>query len=122
MGNIQSIIGYHPNFQGDVDSSFGSDLHSASFQEISTALRIKPDINIFYRTPCSGSSRFSRRSANIRTPTGILFIIYNLINKKIFKDYINKLPENLLLRIFAQLNKIDLVHVMATCNRFSLIG
>jgi len=74
VNNLKYLIVILPsNFQGDVDSSFGSDLHSASFQEISTALRIKPDINIFYRTPCSGSSRFSRRNVNIRTPIGIYY-------------------------------------------------
>lgn len=94
-------------FRGDLDSSFGSDIHSASFMDISDALRTKPDINIFYRTPCSGASRFSRRSSSVR-----LAVV----------DHFKKLPERLILRIFTYLNKTDLVNTMRTCRQFNQIA
>uniref|UniRef100_A0A915LLS7 Uncharacterized protein n=1 Tax=Meloidogyne javanica TaxID=6303 RepID=A0A915LLS7_MELJA len=53
-------------FRGDMDASFNSDNFSISFQDISMVLRARPDINVFYRTPCSGSNRFTRRSSSVR--------------------------------------------------------
>ncbi|KAF7635176.1 F-box domain-containing protein [Meloidogyne graminicola] len=93
-------------FRGDMDVSFNSDNFSVSFQEISMVLRARPDINVFYRTPCSGSNRFARRSSSVRVPI----------------DYLSKLPDFLLLQIFKHLNKNDLVRIMRTCRYFSHLG
>ncbi|KAL7072886.1 hypothetical protein ACQ4LE_008057 [Meloidogyne hapla] len=93
-------------FRGDMDASFNSDNFSISFQEISMVLRARPDINVFYRTPCSGSNRFTRRSSSVRMAV----------------DYLSKLPDFLLLQIFKHLNKHDLVRIMRTCRVFSQLG
>ncbi|CAK5084019.1 unnamed protein product [Meloidogyne enterolobii] len=93
-------------FRGDMDASFNSDNFSISFQEISMVLRARPDINVFYRTPCSGSNRFTRRSSSVRMAV----------------DYFSKLPDFLLLQIFKHLNKHDLVRIMRTCRVFSQLG
>ncbi|KAL3123399.1 hypothetical protein niasHT_004571 [Heterodera trifolii] len=102
------LLNESAEFRGDMDSSFGSDLHSVSFQEISSILRAKPDINVFYRTPCSGASRFSRRSSSAHT--------------QIADHFSRALPDSLLLRIFFYLNKRDLVSLMLVCRRFGQIA
>jgi len=56
-----------------MDASFNSDNFSISFQDISMVLRARPDINVFYRTPCSGSNRFTRRSSSVRMAVGLDF-------------------------------------------------
>lgn len=105
VNDESTIFSESLEFRGEVDSSFCSDLHSASFSSTSV-LRAKLDIDIFYRTPCSVSSRFSRRSSYAHPDI----------------DHLSKLHEHLLIRIFWHLNKTDLVSIMRTCRRFSRIG
>uniref|UniRef100_A0A183BMS2 F-box domain-containing protein n=1 Tax=Globodera pallida TaxID=36090 RepID=A0A183BMS2_GLOPA len=104
---LEALHEEETSFKGDLDSSFGSDLHSVSFQEISSVLRAKPDINVFYRTPCSGANRFSRRSSSAHALTD---------------HFSHALPDSLLLRIFFYLNKHDIVNVMLVCRRFGQIA
>uniref|UniRef100_A0A915LHN0 F-box domain-containing protein n=1 Tax=Meloidogyne javanica TaxID=6303 RepID=A0A915LHN0_MELJA len=106
MSNDLTNCNESVEFRGDMDASFNSDNFSISFQDISMVLRARPDINVFYRTPCSGSNRFTRRSSSVRRAV----------------DYFSKLPDFLLLQIFKHLNKHDLVRIMRTCRVFSQLG
>ncbi|CAK5029788.1 unnamed protein product [Meloidogyne enterolobii] len=121
MSNDLTNCNESVEFRGDMDASFNSDNFSISFQDISMVLRARPDINVFYRTPCSGSNRFTRRSSSVRMAVGLDFNLV-FIKKILFKDYFSKLPDFLLLQIFKHLNKHDLVRIMRTCRVFSQLG